>query len=130
GDTLSLQYTGTLTSLGKLIFSEKNNLLGTIRDGYVSVLRYFSCRFLHGSLHNSFLLITGKKNFFEAKPKDIIRKNFGLFLLVFVFVTLFKFVLKKFKDVNEMVVSSSISAIFLSYLLYTADLYFDIPDYD
>lgn len=130
GDTLSLQYTGTLTSLGKLIFSEKNNLLGNIRDGYVSVLRYFSCRFLHGSLHNSFLLITGKKNFFEAKPKDIIRKNFGLFLLVFVFVTLFKFVLKKFKDVNEMVVSSSISAIFLSYLLYTADLYFDIPDYD
>lgn len=130
GDILSLQYTGTITSLGPLVLKEKSNFIGLIKEGYVSLKRYFINRFLHGSYHNAYLLINGKKNSLEVKPKEILRKNFGLFLLIFVFVTLFKYCFNKFKDVSEQNISFSISIIFIFYLIYTADSYFDIPDYD
>lgn len=130
GDNLSIQYTGTVTSLGPIVFKGKKTFFTKIKDFYVNLKRYFINRFSDGSTFNSLLLMTGKKNYFEIKPKEVLLRNFGLFLLVFVAVTIYKHLFDKFRDASEQVIAFGISFLFLFYLVYTVDAYFDVPEYD
>lgn len=120
GNTLSIQYSGTPSIKSQIVLSGGYSKTGLLRDFIFSCKRYVINRFSHGSMQNSYTMITRKAAEVEDRRGELMRSNVRLFLLVFVCVAFFRFTTGTHENAFEAAVEMSISIGFVLYLVYSA----------